>query len=140
MPIKYNDNQGNEYKSEAPIFKGGGAEEFLHFMREYSDLCEKVPYDNPGSKTKALESLLKDTALTSWKKCIRMNRPNFNTDNAFNARLMQLKKIYIPQRNALENQRDYMRSIKKNDTLDVTAFLNRLKYICKLIFIVLIAK
>ena len=58
IPIKYNDMQGNEYKTYAPIFKGGRAEEFLHFVREYLDLCDKVGYNNFEAKAKVLEYLL----------------------------------------------------------------------------------
>ena len=57
VPIKYNDDDGNEYKTEAPIFQGGNAKEFLYFIQEYTDLCEKVPYDTRESKAKTLESL-----------------------------------------------------------------------------------
>ena len=56
IPIKYINAEGNEYKTDAPIFKGGGAKEFLHFIREYSDLCDKVVYINVEAKAKALES------------------------------------------------------------------------------------
>lgn len=118
VPIKYNDTDGNEYKLEAPIFKGGNAEEFLYFMREYQDLCDKVPYSTRDSKAKALESLFKGTELTTWKKCVRTIRPGSNTDLTFSQRLLQFKKTYIPQRKALDNQKDYTRKIKKNDSLE----------------------
>ena len=84
VPIKYNDADGNEYKTEAPIVKGGNAEDFLYFIREYTGLCDKVPYNTRDSKAKAFKSLLKGTALTTWKKCINTIRPVVNSEAAFN--------------------------------------------------------
>ena len=129
VPIKYSDTAGNEYKTSVPVFRSGCAEEFLNFLTEFKDLCDKVPYNTRESVKNGLESFLQGLALTIWKDKNNSIRKGEDSDAATNERLEAFKRVYVTQRNALENQKDYILDLRKNDSFTVTEFHDRLQHI-----------
>ena len=78
-----------------------------------------------------IEQLLQGTAKDKWSTIKGTVDPNTNTIAiaTFNARIEALKKIYIPEPAAVENQKSYLLRIRKNDRLTVPQFLDRMKQI-----------
>jgi len=52
---------------------------------------------------------------------------------AFAQRVTSFKRLYIPEPSAIDNQRNYLMRVMKNEKLSVPQFLDRLKHINMLI-------
>ena len=126
MEVKYTIS-GSEFKTQLPVFKGGSAEELLRFLNEFQSSKNKLGYTNYQKLEGGIEQLLQGTAKDEWTTIKGTVDPNSNTIATFNLRIEALKKIYIPEPAAVENQKSYMLRIKKTDKLTVPHFLDRLK-------------
>ena len=120
---------GSGFKTQLPFFKGGSAEELLRFLNEFQGAKAKLGYTNYQKLESGIEQLLQGTAKDEWSTIKGTVDPNTNTIASFNARIEALKKIYIPEPAAVENQKSYLLRIRKNDRLTVPQFLDRMKQI-----------
>ena len=132
LEIKYT-LSGSTFKLQLPIFKEGSPEDFLHFLHEFTQARAKLGYTNAQKLESGLEQLLQGNARQEWNTVKTTTLPEAQTIAAFNERINSFKKIYIPDPSAINNQRNYLNRIRKNDKLTVPQFMDRLKHINMLI-------
>lgn len=126
LEVKYS-IANTQFKKQLPIFKGGSAKELLYFLHEFTSAKSKLGYNSYQKLESGLEQLLQSTALSAWNTIKGTVEPNVNTIHTFNLRIEALKRIYIPEPAAIENQKAHLQRAKKNDRLTVPLFLDRLR-------------
>ena len=112
LEVKYNISNST-FKTQLPIFNGGSAEEFLRFMYEFSHAKAKLGYTTYQKLESGLEQLLQGTAKDEWSTIKGTAQPGINTTQSFTARIEAFWLIYIPELAAIENQKSYLRWVKK---------------------------
>ena len=132
LEIKYT-LSGSSFKTQLPIFREGNAEEVLNFLYEFNQAKTKLGYTNHQKLESGLEQLLQGNARNEWNTIKTTISANTQTVAAFTERINAFKKLYIPEPSAIDNQRNYLQRIRKNDKLTVPQFLDRLKHINMLI-------
>ena len=120
---------GSAFKIRLPTFKQGNAEEFLHFLHQFSEAKTKLGYNSCQKLESGFEQLLQRNARYEWSTIKGTITPNSQTIAAFNKRILAYKKIYIPDPSAIEIQKPSLQRVYKNDKLTVPQFLDRLKHI-----------
>ena len=128
MEIKFT-LSGSSFKTQLPIFREGNVEDLLHFLYEFNQSKSKLGYTTHQKLESGLEQLLQGNARNEWNTIQTTISPNVNTIAAFSQRVTAFKRLYIPEPSAIDNQRNYLMRIKKNDKLSVPQFLDRLKHI-----------
>ena len=128
LEVKYS-IAGSGFKTQLPIFEDGNAEEFLHFLFKFRQAQNRLGYNTYQKLESGIEQLLKGTARNKWNTIKNTVNPGTNTVASFNALLDALRLIYIPEPSAIENQKMYLRHIRKNDNFTVPQFLDRIKHI-----------
>ena len=120
---------GSQFKTQLPIFREGSPEEFLNFLYEFSQAKGKLGYSNGSKLESGFEQLLQGNARNEWNTIKNTIDPNTQTIAAFNERVNVFKSLYISEPSAVDNQKNYLQRIKKNDKFTVPQFLDRLKHI-----------
>ena len=110
-------------------FDKGTAEAMLTFMHEFNEAASKIGYITAQELHSGLEQLLSGTALDEWATIKSNVTPGTITLNSWNERINEFKKSFIPDPSAVENQKLYLRKIKKTDKFTVPKFLERIKLI-----------
>ena len=128
MEIKFS-LSGTNFKTQLPIFREGNAEEFLNFINEFNQAKTKLGYTNHLKLESGFEQLLLGNARNEWITIKNTILPQAQTVAAFNERIEAFKKLYISAPSAIDNQKNYLQRIKKNDKFTVPLFLDRLKHI-----------
>ena len=132
MEIKYT-LSNSTFKTQLPIFMEGSPEELLHFLYEFNQAKTKLGYSTYQKLDSGFEQILQGNARNEWNTIKTTVSPSVNTVDSFNEQISALKRIYIPEPSAIDNQKTYLHRIKKNDKLSVPHFLDRLKHIDMLI-------
>ena len=132
LEIKYTIS-GSTFKTQLPVFNGGTAEEFLHFLNEFQQARTKLGYTNYQKLESGLEQLLQGTARNEWTTIKATVDPNVNTLASFASRIDAFRRLYIPEPAAIETQKNYLRRVRKNDRYTVPQFLDRMKHVNMLI-------
>ena len=95
---------GSSFKIQLLIFKGGTAEEFLHFLNEYNNTKGKLGYTSYQKLESGIEQLLQGTAKVEWNIIKETIQTGTNTLQSFEAWFEAFSKIYIPEPAAMHWQ------------------------------------
>ena len=128
IEIKYSIS-GSTFKLQLPVFNEGTAEDFLHFINEFLEAKTKLGYGTCQKLESGLEQILQGNARQEWNTIKGTVLPGTNTVAAFHQRIENFKRLYIPDPSAIDNQRNYLRRIRKHDRYTVPQFLDRLMHI-----------
>ena len=128
IEVKYTIS-GSTFKTHLPTFKEGSAEQMLHFLYEFNQAKNKLGYTTYQKLESGIEQLLQGSARNEWNTIKSTVNPNVNTMASFTARIEAFRLLYIPEPAAIDNQKNYLRRVKKNDKFTVPQFLDRLKHI-----------
>ena len=120
---------GSSFKTQLPIFREGSPEEFLNFLYEFSQAKTKLGYTTHSKLESGFEQLLQGNARNEWNTIKNTIQPSTNTVAAFNERVSVFKSLYISEPSAVDNQKNYLQRVRKNDKYTVPQFLDRLKHI-----------
>ena len=83
---------GSAFKIRLPTFKQGNAEEFLHFLHQFSEAKTKLGYNSCQKLESGFEQLLQRNARYEWSTIKGTVAPNLQTIAAFNKRILAYKK------------------------------------------------
>ena len=114
LEIKYSIS-GSTFKLQLPIFKEGLTEDFLNFIHKFTQAKNKLGYGNGQKLESGLEQLLQGNARQEWNTVKNTTSPGIQTIASFNKRINAYKRIYIPDPSAVDNQRNYLNRVRKND-------------------------
>ena len=128
LKIKYT-LSNSVFKLQLHIFKEDMPEEFLHFIHEFTQAKSKLGYNSSQKLESGLGQLLQGNARQEWNTIKNTTLPNVHTIASFNKQINSYKKIYIPDPSTIDNQRNYLQRVRKNDKLTVPQFLDRFKHI-----------
>ena len=85
---------GSAFKIRLPTFKQGNAEEFLHFLHEFSEAKTKLGYNSCQKLESGFEQLLQGNVRYEWSTNKGTIAPNSQTIAAFNERILAYKNIH----------------------------------------------
>ena len=122
---------GLSYKVTNCVYSGvGSIEEFLIFLRDIEDNCEKAGYKSIEEKSNYLEYYLEGPSLQDWEYiCDSVGVDEKNDDIAWKCRIESFKENVIMDQWAIQNQKQHLREIRKTKEMTVTEFYNRLIHI-----------
>ena len=120
---------GSTFKLQLPVFNEGTPEEFLHFIHEFEQAKGKLSYNSAQKLESGLEQLLQGNASNEWSTIKGKVVPGTTTLTSFNERIESFKRLYISDPSTINNQRNYLQRVRKNDWYTVPQFLDRLKHI-----------
>ncbi len=107
LEVKYTIS-GSTFKTQLPLFKGGTAEELLHFLGKFQQAHQKLGYATHQKLESGLEQLLQVTARKEWTTIKATVDPNTNTLASFSNRVNAFHCLYIPEPAAIETQKNYL--------------------------------
>ena len=125
---------GSSFKTQFPIFREGTPEEFLNFLYKFSQAKSKLGYTTHSKLESGFKQLLQGNARNKWNTIKNSIQPNTQTVAAFNKRVTVFKSLYISEPSAVDNQKNYLQRVRKNDKFTMPQFLDRLKHINMLLF------
>ena len=107
IEVKYT-MSGSGFKTQLPAFKGRSAKEVLRFLNEFQGAKVNLGYTNNQKLESDIEQLLQETAKDEWSTIKGTVEPNTYTIATFTSQIGALKKNYIPEPAAVENQKSYL--------------------------------
>ena len=120
---------GSSFKTQLPIFREGTLEEVLNFLCKVSQAKSKLGYTSHQKLESVFEQLLQGNAQNKSNTIKNTLQISVQIVVVFNERVDAFKKIYIPAPAAVNNQKNYLQRVWKNDKFTVSKFLDWLKYI-----------
>ena len=115
---------GSSFKTQLPIFREGTLEEVLNFLCKVSQAKSKLGYTSHQKLESVFEQLLQGNAQNKSNTIKNTLQISVQIVVVFNERVNAFKKIYIPAPAAVNNQKNYLQRVWKNDKFTVPQFLD----------------